>query len=98
MSDKIHLSHSFCENLTNLGLTRQLLELALEAPASAQVLEPFEPFQPTKSCRGWAKVDFAGIKRFPHLMVFVYSSIFGDLRLWVGPRIDIFSPRETSSL
>ena len=72
MSDKIHLSHSFTQKLTNLGLTRTLWELVLEGPASAQVLEPFEPFHSAKSCRGWAKVDVAGMKRFPHVLVFVY--------------------------
>ena len=30
------------------------------------------------------------------LFIFVYSSILGDVRLWVGPRRDIFSSRETS--
>ena len=30
------------------------------------------------------------------LTIFEYSSILGDIRLWLGPRIDIFFARETS--
>ena len=31
-------------------------------------------------------------------LVFVDSSAFGDIRLWVSPIRDIFSPRETSPI
>ena len=31
------------------------------------------------------------------VIFFIYSSILSDKRLWVGPRIDFFSPRETSA-
>jgi hypothetical protein len=45
-------------------------------------------------CSGFTKSDEVASSAV--LSIFLYASMLGDMQLWVGSRIDIFSPRETS--